>query len=242
MQLIRPAWDAPKHINVISTTRFGGVSHVPYDALNMGDHVGDDPAAVALNRSRLLGEIGIQDAQWLTQVHGTECVEAQRHGLIQEADACWTAQTELACVIMTADCLPVVFTDGHTVAAAHAGWRGLANGVLETTLEKFSGSDIHAWLGPAIGPNAFEVGAEVRQQFCDHLAQSVDGFQPSENKGKWLADIYQLARLRLRRAGVDKVSGGDFCTYTDKIRFFSYRREQQTGRMATLIWKNNTEC
>lgn len=237
MQLIRPTWGAPKQINVVSTTRLGGVSQAAYSSLNVGDHVGDNPIAVASNRAGLLKDVGVKDAQWLTQIHGTQCVEAQREGLICEADACWTDQEGLACVIMTADCLPVVFTDGHTVAAAHAGWRGLANGVLETTLEQFSGSDVHVWLGPAIGPNAFEVGEEVRQQFCDHLAESVNCFQPSENKGKWLADIYQLARLRLRGAGVDKISGGDFCTYTDKTRFFSYRREQQTGRMATLIWK-----
>lgn len=242
MQLIRPVWGALEQIKVISTTRFGGVSQAPYDSLNLGDHVGDHPDAVALNRSRLLDEIGVQDAQWLTQVHGTECVEAQRDALIREADASWTDQAGLACVIMTADCLPVVFTDGHTVAAAHAGWRGLADGVLEITLAQFSGSEVHAWLGPAIGPNAFEVGEEVRQQFCDHLAQSIDCFRPSENKGKWLADLYQLARLRLLRAGVQHISGGRYCTYSDPARFFSYRREQQTGRMATLIWKTETAC
>lgn len=242
MQLIRPAWDAPKHINVISTTRFGGVSHVPYDALNMGDHVGDDPAAVALNRSRLLDEIGVQDAQWLTQVHGTECVEAQRNGLIHQADACWTSQAGLACVIMTADCLPVVFTDGNKIAAAHAGWRGLADGVLETTLAQFQDSEVHVWLGPAIGPTVFEVGGEVRQQFCDQLSASSDCFVPSENQDKWLADLYRLARLRLSRAGIAQVTGGNHCTYSDKARFFSYRREAQTGRMATLIWKSDIKC
>jgi YfiH family protein len=245
MQLIRPIWAAPEQIQVVSTTRSGGVSHAPYDSLNMGDHVGDRPAAVAENRSRLLSSLALSDAQWLTQVHGTSCIEAQRDGVIREADACCTTATDLACVIMTADCLPVVFTDGERVAAAHAGWRGLADGVLETTLAQFAGGDMHVWLGPAIGPTVFEVGEEVRQQFCDQLSASVDCFRPSENQEKWLADLYRLARLRLSRAGVDQISGGDFCTYTDKTsdqaRFFSYRREQQTGRMATLIWKTENQ-
>ncbi|WP_372740196.1 peptidoglycan editing factor PgeF [Neptunomonas sp.] len=239
MQLIKPCWGAPGQIQVVSTTRFGGVSLAPYDALNLGDHVGDQPSAVALNRSRLLNEVGVQHAQWLTQVHGSGCIEAQPDGLIHEADACWTDQAGLACVIMTADCLPVVFTDGNKVAAAHAGWRGLANGVLETTLAQFSGAEVYVWLGPAIGPDAFEVGEEVRQQFCDHLPSSVECFRPSGNKSKWLADLYQLARLRLLRAGVQHISGGTYCTYSDAARFFSYRREQQTGRMATLIWKTD---
>ncbi|WP_054341862.1 peptidoglycan editing factor PgeF [Neptunomonas antarctica] len=252
MQLIRPVWAAPEQIQVVSTTRIGGVSQAPYYSLNMGDHVGDRPAAVAKNRARLLSSLALPDAQWLTQVHGTACVEAQRDGVIREADACWTSETDLACVIMTADCLPAVFTDGERVAAAHAGWRGLVDGVLEATLAQFAGADMHVWLGPAIGPSVFEVGEEVRQQFCDHLAQSDDFFLPSVNQGKWLADLYGLARLRLSVAGIDRVSGGDYCTYSDKIRsdtaglnknhldsarFFSYRREQQTGRMATLIWK-----
>ncbi|SFG89271.1 conserved hypothetical protein [Neptunomonas qingdaonensis] len=241
MQLIKPCWEAPGQIQVISTTRFGGVSQAPYDALNLGDHVGDQPAAVALNRSRLLDEIGVQNAQWLTQVHGTGCVEAKPDGLIHEADACWTDQAGLACVIMTADCLPVVLTDGNKVAAAHAGWRGLADGVLETTLAQFSGSEVYVWLGPAIGPDAFEVGEEVRQQFCDHLPSSAECFRASVNNGKWLADLYQLARLRLLRAGVQHISGGNFCTYSDPAQFFSYRREQQTGRMATLIWKTEID-
>lgn len=245
MQLIRPNWGAPEQIKVISTTRFGGVSHAPYDSLNLGDHVGDSPISVALNRKRLLNTIDVRDAQWLTQVHGTECVEAQRDECIREADACWTDQTGLACVIMTADCLPVVLTDGYKVAAAHAGWRGLVDGVLETTLEQFAGADIHAWFGPAIGPTVFEVGGEVRQQFCDHLAQSSDCFVASANKGKWLADLYSLAALRLQRTGVYQISGGDYCTYTEKVsdkaRFFSYRREQNTGRMATLIWKTEAQ-
>jgi YfiH family protein len=240
MQLIRPDWAAPQHIKVVSTTRLGGVSSAPYDSFNVGDHVGDQPRAVLSNRGKLLNKLEIPAAQWLTQVHGKVCVEAQSDAVIREADACWTAEANLACVIMTADCLPVVFTDGERVAAAHAGWRGLANGVLETTLGAMLGPDIHVWLGPAIGPTMFEVGEEVRQQFCDQLAQSSDCFVPSLNSGKWLADIYMLAALRLQRAGVSQISGGEYCTYSDTERFFSYRRAPQTGRMATLIW--TTEC
>ena len=237
MQLIRPSWAAPQHIKVASTTRLGGVSCPPYDSLNVGDHVGDQSRAVISNREQLLNKLELPSAQWLTQVHGTVCVEAQVDAVIREADACWTAEADLACVIMTADCLPVVFTDGERVAAAHAGWRGLADGVLETTLETMSGSDIHVWLGPAIGPAVFEVGDEVRQHFCDQLAQSSDCFVPSLNPSKWLADIYRLAALRLQRAGVSQVSGGDYCTFSEAERFFSYRRSPLTGRMATLIWK-----
>ncbi|WP_028470409.1 peptidoglycan editing factor PgeF [Neptunomonas japonica] len=237
MQLIRPSWAAPQHIKVASTTRLGGVSSPPYDSLNVGDHVGDQSRAFISNREQLLNKLELPAAQWLTQVHGTVCVEAQNDAVIREADACWTADADLACVIMTADCLPVVFTDGERVAAAHAGWRGLAGGVLETTLEKMSGPDIHVWLGPAIGPAVFEVGDEVRQQFCDQLAQSRDCFVPSLNSGKWLADIYRLAILRLQRVGVSQISGGEYCTYSDAERFFSYRRAPQTGRMATLVWK-----
>lgn len=237
MQLIRPSWAAPQHIKAAVTTRLGGVSCPPYDSFNVGDHVGDQHSAVASNRGKLLNELELPAAQWLTQVHGTVCVEAQSDAVIREADACWTAEADLACVIMTADCLPVVFTDGERVAAAHAGWRGLADGVLETTLETMSESDIHVWLGPAIGPTVFEVGEEVRQQFCDQLAQSSDCFVSSLNSGKWLADIYRLATLRLQRVGVTQISGGEYCTFSDTERFFSYRRAPQTGRMATLIWK-----
>lgn len=242
MQLIRPVWAAPPHIKVASTTRLGGVSCSPYDSLNVGDHVGDQPRAVASNRAQLLNKLELPAAQWLTQVHGTLCVEAHSDAVIREADACWTAESDLACVIMTADCLPVVFTDGERVAAAHAGWRGLADGILEATLENMSGPDIRVWLGPAIGPRVFEVGDEVRQQFYDHQVQASGCFSPSNNQGKWFADLYRLARLRLSQAGVEQVSGGDYCTYSDKARFFSYRRESQTGRMATLIWKSDTGC
>lgn len=236
MQLIRPQWQADPRIQVAVTTRIGGVSLPPYDGLNVGDHVGDDPAAVASNRAQLLNGLGIQHAQWLTQVHGVDCVKAQADGVVREADACWSDETSLACIVMTADCLPVVFSDGQRVAAAHAGWRGLVNGVLEQTLAVFEHPPA-VWLGPAIGPQCFEVGNEVREEFCDHDAQAAIAFVPSTAQGKWLADLYQLARLRLQRAGVTQIAGGGFCTFTDSQRFYSYRRAPVTGRLATLIWK-----
>jgi len=238
MQLIRPSTPLFEQVHVASTTRLGGISLPPYDSLNVGDHVGDDPQHVQTNRERLLAHLGITHAQWLKQVHGTQCVLAESKGDIKEADACWTDQSDLACVVMTADCLPVVFSDGERIAVAHAGWRGLVSGVLENTLACFSGESPSVWLGPAIGPTAFEVGPEVREQFCDQLSASSDCFTPSPRQGKWMAHIYHLARLRLSAAGIDRISGGEHCTFTDAERFYSYRRTPQTGRMATLIWKS----
>lgn len=239
MELLTPHWSVPSHIKAVVTTRIGGYSQGPYAGLNLGDHVGDQPSHVAANRAQLLEQLNLEQSQWLTQVHGTRCIEALPASLhvAPEADACYTSQAQLACVIMTADCLPVLFTDGERVGAAHAGWRGLAEGVLETTLEAFERANTSVWLGPAIGPAAFEVGDEVREQFCQYLPASEQYFVPSANAGKWLADIYGLARLRLVAAGVAQVYGGGLCTFTDAARFFSYRRDRTTGRMATLIWK-----
>jgi len=238
MELIRPDWNILPQVQVATTTRLGGISKPPYDSLNLGDHVDDHPAAVIENRERMLSALGVERAQWLTQVHGVRCVEAQADGRVREADACWTDEENLACIVMTADCLPVVMTDGERVLAAHAGWRGLANGVLEASLSYFHNKqNLHVWLGPAIGPLAFEVGEEVRERFCDHNPQATECFLPALHHGKWLADLYELARLRLFEQGVQHVSGGDLCTFSDKRRFFSYRRDIHTGRMATVIWK-----
>ncbi|WP_286240294.1 peptidoglycan editing factor PgeF [Neptuniibacter halophilus] len=240
MELITADWQAPSHIRAVTTIRQGGASEGAFNSFNLGDHVGDSPAAVAQNRRQLMDELGLQKpAQWLTQVHGVEVVEAQADGQIRQADACWTDQPGLACVIMTADCLPVFFTDtaGKQVALAHAGWRGLAEGVLESTLARFADpQEVLVWLGPAIGPEAFEVGAEVRQQFMARLPESEAAFEPATESGKYLADIYRLAELRLRSAGVEQISHCGLCTYTDKARFYSYRRDGQTGRLASLIW------
>lgn len=241
---ITPAWPAPARVRALATTRTGGVSEAPFDALNLGAHVGDDPARVAANRERLQRRLGAEvTLTWLQQVHGTRVVDAAlaAGNAPPEADAVTTVQSQLACLVMTADCLPVLFCDraGSRVAAAHAGWRGLADGVLEATLATFDGdpTELICWLGPAIGPAAFEVGGEVRARFVADLPASAAAFRvQAGGEDKWLADLYALARLRLARAGVIAVHGGDLCTFGDSERFFSYRRDGVTGRMASLIW------
>lgn len=235
--LLIPDWPAPAGVRACVTTREGGVSQTPYDTLNLGDHVGDEPAAVAENRRRLTDEFSIQPA-WLKQVHGVAVAHADP-GVIAEADASWTDTPGIACTIMTADCLPALFCDraGTRVAAAHAGWRGLASGVLEATLDSLSvePQDVLVWLGPAIGPQAFEVGAEVRDAFMTVHPQADAAFVPGAQPGKFMADIYALARIRLAARGVQAVYGGGYCTVTDP-RFFSYRRNPGTGRFASLVW------
>ncbi|MCW8887286.1 MAG: peptidoglycan editing factor PgeF [Motiliproteus sp.] len=236
-----PDWPAPKGVSALVTTRIGGSSKAPYLSFNLGDHVGDSEDAVASNRKQLLQlmNAGAQ-CQWLQQVHGTEVVKALPGQGVLEADAAYTDQSQLACLVMTADCLPVLFCDRSAtqVAAAHAGWRGLADGVLEATVAKLDCpvDQLMCWLGPAIGPDAFEVGAEVRQQFCDQYAEAEQAFKMAEQPGKWLADLYLLATQRLQRLGITSIYGGNFCTYQDSERFFSYRRDGVTGRMASLIW------
>lgn len=235
--LLLPDWPAPGNVRACVTSRAGGVSQAPFDSLNLGDHVGDDPAAVAENRRRLAELHAIQPA-WLRQVHSITVVEADptRH---PEADASWSSTPGIACAAMTADCLPALFTDraGTRVAAAHAGWRGLANGVLEATVASFDAppEDILVWLGPAIGPDAFEVGEEVRDAFTSQHSEAAAAFVPGQQPGKLMADIYALARLRLGAVGVHAVYGGGLCTVTDP-RWFSYRRAARTGRFASLVW------
>jgi YfiH family protein len=237
MNWLTPDWPAPASVKACVTTREGGVSEAPFDSLNLGDHVGDRPEAVAENRRRLTDHFSIQPA-WLQQVHGIAVAHADP-GIVATADASWTATPGIACAAMTADCLPALFCDraGTRVAAAHAGWRGLAAGVLEATLDSLNvpAEDVLVWLGPAIGPKAFEVGPEVREVFIDQLPAAADAFVPSHNAGKFMADIYLLARLRLAARGVTAVYGGGFCTVTDP-RFFSYRRASRTGRFASLVW------
>ncbi len=234
---IVPDWPAPARVKACVTTRTGGVSVAPFDSLNLGTHVDDDPVAVANNRQRLVSQLCCKPA-WLQQVHGIDVVEAAPE-TVAEADASWTATTGIACTVMTADCLPALFCDrtGSRVAAAHAGWRGLAAGVLEATLDALAiaPEDTLVWLGPAIGPQAFEVGAEVREAFVNQHAQAAQAFSASVNPGRYMADIYELARIRLAARGVVAVHGGGFCTYTDP-RFYSYRRAARTGRFASLIW------
>ncbi|WP_018925900.1 peptidoglycan editing factor PgeF [Pseudomonas umsongensis] len=237
MTWLTPDWPAPASVKACVTTRAGGVSLAPFDSLNLGDHVDDSPEAVAENRRRLTDRFSIQPA-WLQQVHGIVVAQADPN-LVATADASWTATPGIACTAMTADCLPALFCDraGTRVAAAHAGWRGLAAGVLEATLDSLAvpPEDVLVWLGPAIGPQAFEVGPEVRETFVQQLPEAAKAFVPSQNAGKFMADIYELARLRLAARRVTAVYGGGFCTVTDP-RFFSYRRSPRTGRFASLIW------
>ncbi|WP_432754638.1 peptidoglycan editing factor PgeF [Pseudomonas sp. WMBT8] len=232
-----PDWPAPAGVKACVTTRAGGVSLAPFDSLNLGDHVEDSPVAVLENRRRLTAAFDIQPA-WLRQVHGVVVVKADP-GQIAEADGSWTETPGVACTAMTADCLPALFCNkaGTRVAAAHAGWRGLAAGVLEAAADSLGAvpTDVLVWLGPAIGPKAFEVGPEVREAFMQQHPQTAQAFVPSHNPGKFLADIYQLARLRLAARGITAVYGGGLCTVTDP-RFFSYRRSPRTGRFASLIW------
>ncbi|PAV48159.1 multi-copper polyphenol oxidoreductase [Pseudomonas sp. HAR-UPW-AIA-41] len=235
-----PEWPAPARVRSCVTTRAGGVSLPPFDRLNLGTHVGDDADAVAQNRSRLQTLLGCQPT-WLNQVHSPDVVEATPAQVLT-ADASWTATPGVAALVMTADCLPVLFCDraGTRVAAAHAGWRGLAGGVLENTLRAlaFDPAETLVWLGPAIGPAAFEVGAEVREAFVVQHAEAASAFVPGAQAGKFMADIYQLARIRLAAQGVTAVYGGGLCTVSDE-RFFSYRRAARTGRFASLIWLAN---
>lgn len=242
LDLIRPDWPAPDRVRAASTTRLGGVSQPPWHSLNLGTHVTDNPQHVTENRARLAGELALEQGAfgWLSQVHGTDLVTLPVDG-IPEADASTTTQAGQVCAILTADCLPVLLCDraGTQVAAAHAGWRGLCAGILEQVIASFAApaAEIIAWLGPAIGPGQFEVGPEVRDAFMVADARAAEAFSASGARpGHFMADIYCLARQRLEKAGVTAVYGGDLCTASDPQRFYSYRRDGQTGRMATLIW------
>jgi YfiH family protein len=236
-----PDWPVPEEVRSLITSRNGGVSQGVYSSLNLGDHVGDDPFAVAANRA-LLKDVLECDPVWLEQTHGTRIVDAARFHTADQpppADAAFSRKAGVVCVVMTADCLPVLFCDdsGSVVAAAHAGWRGLLAGVLEETVAAMGvpGKNLMAYLGPAIGRQAFEVGDEVRSAFVSVDEKAAAAFRPSL-PGKWLADIYLLARQRLAGQGVERVFGGSFCTVSEADRFFSYRRNGQTGRMASMVW------
>lgn len=237
---IRPTWPAPVHVNALCTSRSGGMSQGVYTSLNLATHVGDDIALVQQNRALLRQYADLPDEPvWLNQVHGTDVLLLDTwQGGVVDADAAVTRTADKVCAVMTADCLPVLFCDtkGQQVAAAHAGWRGLCNGVIEQTLKHYTQpSDVMVWLGPAIGPSAFEVGSEVRAAFVGQDAAANRAFVPTGH-GKYLADIYLLARQRLTAAGVTQVYGGNYCTVGQAQQFFSYRRDNQTGRMASLIW------
>jgi polyphenol oxidase len=236
-----PDWPAPARVRALCTLRGGGVSRPPYESLNFGQRVGDPPANLAQNLSRLHAAVALpDDPQWLVQVHGSTVVDLDLQGS-READAAVTRAPGRVCAIQTADCLPVLFAaaDGSTVAAAHAGWRGLAAGVLEASVQALVSAapdvPVLAWLGPAIGPAHFEVGEEVRSAFVGPDPDAEIAFVENA-RGRWQCDLYTLARRALARVGVADIRGGEHCTYAEADRFFSYRRDGQTGRMASLIW------
>ncbi len=230
---------------VTTRTALQGVSASPYASFNVATHVGDDPVAVKENRARLRMMLPAEPL-WLNQVHGVSVVDAaiscNENGRGVEADASFTRQPNQVCAVMTADCLPVLLatSDGACVAAIHAGWRGLLAGIIEATLDKLGepSERVHVWLGPAIGPSAFEVGDEVRTLFIQQDVHAQHAFQPQGREvDKWLCDLYLLARQRLMRRGITHITGGNLCTYTDRQRFYSYRRDGTTGRMVSLIWR-----
>ena len=244
LSVLIPQWEAPAAIRTLLTTRNGGLSKAPYDSLNLGDHVGDLVSTVQENRALLRKQLPA-DPIWLRQVHGA-MVSTPSQRLI-EADAIVSNTPNEVLAILTADCLPVLFTNtaGTVVGAAHAGWRGLCNGVLENTTREMrklggevSASELIAWFGPAIGPQAFEVGQDVVDAFqSSEVAHPPEAFAPIPNRpGKYLANIYLLARSRLNAFGVHRIYGGDFCTVKQSDQFFSYRRDGDTGRFASLIW------
>jgi len=235
---LKPDWPAPANVKALVTTRDGGVSGGPYASLNLGLHVGDAPAAVERNRALLRARLPAEP-RWLDQLHGTDVADAREAGPVR-ADASVATRPGTVCAVMTADCLPVLFCNdrGTVVAAAHAGWRGLAAGVLDATVARMGErpENLLAWLGPAIGPRAFEVGDDVRDCFVEEDPLAAAAFKPTGAPGKWRGDLFMLARLRLRELGIARTYGGEICTYFSPDRFFSYRRDGTTGRFASVVW------
>ena len=250
LEWLAPDWPAPPGVRAAFAYRGGGVSAAPWDSLNLGLHVGDDPAVVRENRRRLRAALALPaEPLWLEQVHGIEvidadCIDAAVLACIgplgPRGDAVISRRAGQVACIQVADCLPVLFCsrDGQHIGAAHAGWRGLAGGVLEATVAALAvpGPDLRAWIGPAIGPAAFEVGEEVRAAFIAQSAAAATAFVGNE-RGRWQCDLFELARQRLQAIGIGHVSGGGLCTHSDAGRFFSHRRSAPTGRHAALIWR-----
>ena len=246
LPLISPTWPAPQGVGSASSTRAGGVSKGPFDSLNLGLNTGDQRIAVLENRALLMRALGLKvQPHWMNQVHGTTVVQAENCVPEPQSDACFASSPGQVCVVLTADCLPVLLCDrnGSCVAAAHAGWRGLANGIIASTCDALPAprDQLIAWIGPGIGPQAYEVGPMVRESFS-HQEQVCDEcfvMRADSMSTKWMANLFHIARLQLIQAGVTEIYGGDYCTFTDPARFFSHRRAAPTGRMATLIWLND---
>lgn len=235
---LTPDWPIPSRIKAAVTTRTGGYSQGAFGTLNLADHVGDDSRTVARNRALIQTSLGMPGApKWMTQVHGSECIVVDHNtGRVGQGDSAWTDCDDVVLAIMVADCLPLFLAgrSGEEIAVVHAGWRGLAAGVIESAAEQFNRNDLIAWLGPAIGPCHYEVDRSVKDALRDDA-----GFLPGRDECHWMLDLYAAARKRLVDAGVVEVLGGGFCTYCDSNRFFSYRRDGETGRMAALIWKTS---
>lgn len=239
-EFIFPDWPAPANVKALTTTRVGGLSRGPYASFNLGDHVDDDPDVVRRNRARLREALALPaEPAWLKQVHGVNVVDAASAEAGTTADGAWTNQSGVVCAVLTADCLPVFLCNrqGTKVALLHAGWRGLAAGVIEAGLQALAtpGAELLAWLGPAIGPDSYEVGDAVRDAFLTQDAGVAACFR-AHGAGQWHADLYALARRRLQARGVNAIHGGYFCTVREPERFYSYRRDGVTGRMASLVW------
>lgn len=242
MEIIVPNWPAAKHIKAFSSTRIGGFSDGEYQGLNLGTHVGDELTKVEQNRAWLMQQTQMPSAPvWLNQTHSTVVAEVNSPTeQVLDADGLFTQSRGVVCSAMTADCLPVLLTNlqGTQVAAVHAGWRGLVNGIVEQAVAKFDG-EVMAWVGPAIGAQAFEVGKDVVDAFVAVDPKALSAFTPRQQQGKWLADMSQLVTQRLNRVGVTQVYYSELCTYQDPTRFYSYRRDGVTGRQATFIWIEN---
>lgn len=236
-QWIVPTWPAPLNVNALTTLRQGGASIEPYDSFNLALHVGDDPQKVLANRAQLKLQANLpQEPLWLNQTHSTRVVDVEDNTI--DADASVAFKPDQVCAVLTADCLPILLCDkaGTRVSAIHAGWRGLAAGICDAAVQKLDcdPSTLLAWLGPGIGVTAYEVQEDFLSAFKEY--QSAETFKPIGKNGRWLADMYQLARLRLKTLGITAIYGGEYCTYQDSTRFYSFRRSGATGRMATLIW------
>lgn len=240
IEYIQPDWPAPVKVRAVTTTREGGVSRGPFESLNLGDHVGDTDQAVVRNRELVREALELpSEPLWLKQVHGTNVVDAASAQIGVMADGAFTDRPGVVLAVLTADCLPVFLCNrvGSKIALLHAGWRGLAAGVIEAGVQRFGRgqTDLIASLGPAIGPKSYEVGDEVHAAFVSQSEEAARAFQ-ANGTGRWLADLYELARQRLKALGVAAVHGDAFCTYQESERFFSYRRDGQCGRMASLMW------
>lgn len=236
---IFPTWNAPKNVHAVMTTRIEGISKSPFDTFNLATHVEDDLNMVLENRRFLKNVLNLPNEPfWLEQIHSNIVVEATSDLLLPKADASFSTQKNMVCVVMTADCLPILLCskDGKKIAAVHAGWRGLKDGIITKTVNELKTKELIVWLGAAIGAERFEIGNEVREVFLAKSSHYSTAFKKHDSQ--WVADIYQIARIELNYLGITNVFGGEFCTVSDSNRFYSYRRDKQTGRMASLIWRD----